>query len=69
MVLVLYGAEYWREIVNFDALVKHGMISPEDVNLFSVADDPASALKILQDGLAPIREEDEETPSIAKSRI
>ena len=77
MVLVLYGAEYWREIVNFDALVKHGMISPEDVNLFSVADDPASALKILQDGLAAaylkpdalIGDKDEETPSIAKSRI
>jgi uncharacterized protein (TIGR00730 family) len=75
MVLVLYGSEYWREVVNFDALVRHGTISPEDLNLFSMADDPASALAMLQDGLtkyylepeAPIHEE--ATPSIAKSRI
>ena len=32
--LVLYGSEYWREVVNFDALVKHGTISPEDLRLF-----------------------------------
>jgi hypothetical protein len=28
--IVLYGSKYWKEIVNFDALVKYGMISPED---------------------------------------
>jgi uncharacterized protein (TIGR00730 family) len=77
MLIVLYGAEYWREVLNFDALVKHGMISPEDVDLFALAEDPASALRLLQDGLttmylqpeAPIREEERQTPSIAKSRI
>jgi uncharacterized protein (TIGR00730 family) len=77
IVLVLYGADYWREVVNFDALVKHGTISPEDVELFSIANDPASAFQILQDGLtdaylkpdALLREEEKETPSIAKSRI
>ena len=77
MILVLYGAEYWHEVINFDALVKHGVISPEDVKLFSIANDPATAFKLLQDGLtemylqpeAPIREEEKQTPSIAKSRI
>jgi uncharacterized protein (TIGR00730 family) len=77
IILVLYGTEYWREVVNFDALIKHGTISPEDVDLFSTANDPASALKILQDGLsaaylkpaAVVGEEDKQTPSIAKSRI
>jgi uncharacterized protein (TIGR00730 family) len=77
MVLVLYGAEYWHEVINFEALVRHGVISPEDVNLFSIANDPATAFKLLQDGLtemylqpdAPIREEERQTPSIAKSRI
>ena len=28
MTMVLYGSEYWKEIINFDALVKYGMISP-----------------------------------------
>ena len=33
MPVVLFGTEYWKEVVNFDAMVKHGTISPQDVNL------------------------------------
>ena len=33
MPIVLFGNEYWREVVNFDALVKHGMIEAADVAL------------------------------------
>jgi uncharacterized protein (TIGR00730 family) len=51
MTILLYGREYWQEILNFPALVRHGMISPEDVNLFQVADTPADAFKILKAGL------------------
>ena len=25
--MLLYGSDYWREIINFDALVRHGTIS------------------------------------------
>jgi predicted Rossmann-fold nucleotide-binding protein len=28
--LVLYGTDYWRRVLNIDALVEHGMISPKD---------------------------------------
>lgn len=31
--IVLFGTEYWKEIVNFDALVKHGVINAADVSL------------------------------------
>jgi uncharacterized protein (TIGR00730 family) len=64
--IVLYGAKYWNEILDFDALVRHGMIDPEDLRLFRFADDPASALEILKTGI----EEDlkQATPSIAHSR-
>ena len=64
--IVLYGSKYWNEIVNFEALVRHGMIDREDLDLFRFADDPASALEILQTGI----EEDlkQATPSIAHSR-
>ena len=31
--IVLFGTEYWREVINFDALVRHGTINAEDVNL------------------------------------
>ena len=66
--ILLYGSEFWKEIVNFDALVRHGMISADDLGLFQFADDPASAMKILKEVLAvhldtPARE----TPAIAHS--
>ena len=36
--VVLYGHEFWEKVVDFDALVRFGTISPEDVNLFHRAD-------------------------------
>ncbi len=54
MVIVLYGTTFWKEILNFDALVKYGLISPEDLNLFHFADDVDTALKILTDGLTEL---------------
>jgi hypothetical protein len=77
VVMVLYGTDYWRKVINFDALVEFGTISPEDLNLFAEANDPKTALKILQDGLKhhyldiePVVEEvAEATPTLAKSRV
>ena len=54
MVILIYGTSFWKEVINFDALIRHGTISPEDMNLFHFVDDPASALKILQTGLTEI---------------
>ncbi len=36
--VVLFGTEYWNEVVNFDALVKYGSIGPEDLELFHRSD-------------------------------
>jgi uncharacterized protein (TIGR00730 family) len=33
MPIVLFGSEYWNEVINFDALVRHGTINPEDMQL------------------------------------
>ena len=33
MPIVLFGTEYWREVLNFDALVRHGTINASDVDL------------------------------------
>jgi uncharacterized protein (TIGR00730 family) len=64
--VVLYGSSYWNEIINFDALVRHGMIDREDLALFQFADDPVSALGLLQGGITT--ELEEATPAIAHSR-
>ena len=32
--IVLFGTEYWNEILNFEPMVKYGTISREDVDLF-----------------------------------
>src|SRR6202140_1506510 len=50
--ILLYGTAYWNEIINFPALERHGMISPADLGLFRFVDDPASALLMLQTGIA-----------------
>ena len=64
--VVLYGSSYWNEIINFDALVRHGMINREDLALFQFADDPAVAFGLLQAGIAA--ELEEATPAISHSR-
>ncbi|MBS1857601.1 MAG: TIGR00730 family Rossman fold protein [Acidobacteria bacterium] len=51
--ILMYGTSYWKEILNFDSLVKYGVISAEDLNLFQFVDDPASAMELLKAGLMP----------------
>jgi len=52
MPIVLFGRDYWRRIVDFDGLVEDGMIAPEDLGLFALADDPEEAWEaMLQHGL------------------
>jgi hypothetical protein len=36
--IVLFGDAYWRRIVNFDALLEEGMVSPSDIKLFEYAE-------------------------------
>lgn len=36
--IVLFGSEFWNAVCDFDALVKWGTISPEDLDLFKIVD-------------------------------
>jgi uncharacterized protein (TIGR00730 family) len=51
MPILLYGEEYWNEVCNFDALVKWGTISEEDLDLFRTASTPEEAFEHLKDEL------------------
>jgi uncharacterized protein (TIGR00730 family) len=74
IVILLYGTSYWRDIINFDALVRHGMISAEDLNLFKFVDEPEAALALLKGAVAaapgqgtPEAPEPAHTPAFAPS--
>ena len=65
--IVLYGSAYWKEILNFEALVRHGTIAKEDLDLFHYADDPESALTILKKYLPA--EPEGQSPAFAKNKV
>ncbi|HOC90394.1 MAG TPA: lysine decarboxylase, partial [bacterium] len=46
--VVMYGSEYWNEVLNFDKMVDWGVISAEDLQLFHKVDDVESAFTILK---------------------
>jgi uncharacterized protein (TIGR00730 family) len=46
--IVIYGTDYWREIINFEAMVKWGTISASDLDLFRFADTPQETVEYLK---------------------
>jgi len=50
--VVLFGSEYWHDVINFDALIRHGMIDATDVRLFHVTDSVDDAFDYLTDHLS-----------------
>ncbi|HNO11950.1 MAG TPA: TIGR00730 family Rossman fold protein [bacterium] len=51
LAILIYGKKYWDEIIDFEAMAKHHMISPEDLQLFSYADKPEEAFEYLREKL------------------
>ena len=64
--IILYGPGYWNEVLDLEALARHGTIDPGDLGLFQYADDPRAALDILQARMAVGAEP--ELPAFAHSR-
>ena len=66
--VLLYGSAYWNEVIDFEALVRHGTIDRADLGLFTFVDDPQAALALLQRRIelppAPLR-----TPCFARSQL
>jgi hypothetical protein len=51
MPIILYGTEYWNELINFNAMVKWGTIKEEDLRLFRFFDNVDGAFEYLQNEL------------------
>ncbi|MFN3376002.1 MAG: TIGR00730 family Rossman fold protein [Burkholderiaceae bacterium] len=46
--IVLFGSDYWKRLIHFDVLVEEGTVSPEDLSLFHITDDPQEAWNLIK---------------------
>ena len=51
LVLIYGGKEYWQKVLNIDALIEFGAVSPEDSSLYRFVDTPEQAFNTLREGL------------------
>ncbi len=71
--VILYGSEYWDQVLKLDPMVEWGAISPGDTDLLHRCDTPQAAFECLRTHLeakhlTPATPQEAETPGIAKTR-
>ncbi len=71
--VVLYGREYWDQVLDLKPMAEWGAIAEKDLELLHYADTPADAFQHLRDHLIahhlqPATEKEAATPAIAKTR-
>ncbi len=49
--VVLYGSEYWNDVIDFKAMVKWQVVSPRDLELFRICDKPEHAFEFLKSNI------------------
>jgi uncharacterized protein (TIGR00730 family) len=49
--VVVYGPDYWKQVINLELLAEKGAIGTGDLDLFKFADTPEEAFAILKQGL------------------
>ncbi len=71
--VILYGDEYWNEILNLEPMEEWGTIGPLDRDLLKRFNDPETAFEHLRNHLTkfhlvPETPQEQKTPGIAKTR-
>jgi uncharacterized protein (TIGR00730 family) len=71
--VLVYGRDYWEQVLRFGPMLETGAISTKDLDLFTFADTPEEAFRHLQahlveNYLAPTGPEDHRAPGIARTR-
>ena len=46
--IVLFGSDYWKRLMNIDLMVEEGVISRQDLNLFTYVDEPLAAWEVIR---------------------
>ncbi len=74
ILVIIYGSEYWKRLINFETMVDAGTIAQADLELFRMVDSPEEGFEFLRDGLikyhlAPqqVKRTGEAVPEIAKT--
>jgi uncharacterized protein (TIGR00730 family) len=49
MPVIMFGGEFWRRVVNFDALAEEGVISAKDIELMTFVESAEEAWQVVQD--------------------
>lgn len=68
LAVVIYDEKYWKTVVNFDALIEHGVINPDDIKLFHFCNNVDSAFNIVKDHLVKNFLKEKE-PEVIEPRI
>ena len=73
ILVIIYGREYWDQVMNFQELLEAGAIVPSDLDLFRVVDSPEEAFERLRVGLTRFHLQEEpprhpESPELAHTR-
>ena len=71
--VVLYGSEYWDQVLNFEPMAEWGAIADYDLGLLHRADTPSEAFDLLRSHLharhlEPATPQEAAAPGIAKTR-
>ena len=71
--IILYGSEYWNQVLHFGTMAEWGAISTKDINLIQRSDSPADAFELLRAHLVthhlePTTGQEATDPGIAKTR-
>jgi uncharacterized protein (TIGR00730 family) len=71
--VILYGTEYWEQVLNFKTFAEWGAIEERDLALLRHADTPADAFTLLRDHLSahhlePVTAPEKAAPELAATR-
>jgi predicted Rossmann-fold nucleotide-binding protein len=71
--VILYGTDYWDQILNLQPMLEWGAISEEDVNILCRVDSPEAAFEelkthLLTHHMVPETAQESSAPGIAKTR-
>jgi predicted Rossmann-fold nucleotide-binding protein len=71
--VILYGTEYWDQILNLQPMLEWGAIGEEDVNILCRVDTPEAAFEelkahLLEHHMVPATAQESSAPGIAKTR-